>query len=255
MKEIIIFGDLPIATKVAKYVSKRSDICLAAVVIGNENPRNNDPWDEQLLIDYAKDNNLKVLTLDEIAKSEKIYYLGISCRFSKIFKKDVIKKFTLGIVNFHGGLLPEFGGLYSVVHTILSGSSIGGGTIHWVNEGIDTGDVIKRCEVIVSDTDDAYDLFVKTQNALIEGFEQVFDEIITGTSKSQTIQQLVSLGYPKQYFDKNSLDEKRFIKIDDINTESAVNTIRAFSFLDYPPAYTEIYGAPVALRYRKNDSN
>ncbi|MCR9940807.1 formyltransferase family protein [Vibrio owensii] len=255
MKKVIIFGDLPIATKVAKFISEYDYIELSAIVIGNENPNNNDPWEDELLIDYANGNQIDIKTLAEIASSQEEYDLGISCRFSRIIKNDVLSKFTLGIVNFHGGLLPEYGGLYSVVHTILSGSDIGGGTIHWINEGIDTGNVIKRCEVKVLDTDDAYDLFVKTQKALLYGFKEVFDEVIAGTSKSMSIEQLVSLGYAQCYFDKNSLAGKRYIEFDELNTEKSLNIIRAFSFLDYPSAYTEIFGTPVSLRYEKNDAD
>ncbi|MGF1853514.1 hypothetical protein L4C44_16775 [Vibrio satsumensis] len=254
-KKIIIFGDLPIATKVAKFISEYDDVELSSIVIGNGEVNNNDPWDDELLVDYANANRVKIKTLSEISGSNEEYDLGISCRFSKIIKKDVISKFSLGIVNFHGGLLPEFGGLYSVVHTILLGSNIGGGTLHWINEGIDTGNVIKRCEFEVSEKDDAYDLFVKTQYALLEGFKEVFDEILIGKSKSMSIEELVSKGYIKRYFDRNSLTGKRYIEFDDLNTKKSIDIIRAFSFLDYPSAYTEICGTPINLRYKKNDAN
>ncbi len=43
-KRIIIFGDLPIATKVAEEIFKISSVKLVAVVIVKYHQKHNDPW-------------------------------------------------------------------------------------------------------------------------------------------------------------------------------------------------------------------
>jgi methionyl-tRNA formyltransferase len=247
MKKIIIFGDLPIATKVARFIENNPDTRLAGVVIGNNNPKNNDPWNDELLIHYAEKNQIDVLDLEAIKKSEINYDLGICCRFSKKIPQDIINKFTIGIVNFHGGLLPEFGGLFSVNHTLLSGSPVGGGTLHWIDSGIDTGAVIKRCVIEICDEDTAISIFQKTQIALFENFIEIFPNIISNKIKAKTLKELRDEGFESNYFDKSSLNGLKYIPLCDLDNENSINKIRAFDFPGYEPAYTLINGKKIYL--------
>lgn len=247
MKKIIVFGDLPIATKVVKFIEKRPDVKLVGVVIGKKNPKKIDPWDDEFLIDYARDTKIDVLDFEAIKNSVIHYDLGISCRFSKIIPLDVINKFTIGIVNFHGGLLPEFGGLFSVNHTLLNGSTIGGGTLHWIDSGIDTGPIIKRCVVEIGDEETAFSLFQKTQVALLENFIDLFSDIINNEVKTKTMGELVDEGHKANYFDKNSLNGLKYIPLCELDKESSINRIRAFDFPGHEPAYTHINGKKINL--------
>ncbi|MCG7562519.1 MULTISPECIES: formyltransferase family protein [unclassified Pseudoalteromonas] len=253
MKKVVIFGDLPIATKVAKFISQHDGCEISAVVIGNENPTNNDPWDDELLLEYARAKSIPILSLDELKKTEQSFDLGISCRFSKIIKKEIIDRFGVGIVNFHGGLLPEFGGLYSTVHTIISGSNIGGGTLHWIDEGIDTGNILKRCEFKVQNSDTGYDLFVKTQVALLEGFIEIFESILNGTAIETPLSELTEKGYVSRYYNKDSLNGLRYINLEKIDSDASLRIIKAFTFKDYPSAYTKIGNSKIKLSYEKTD--
>lgn len=256
MKKIIVFGDLPIATEVCKFISNDSNSELIGVVIGNMNPNNNDPFeDNQLLYDYAVKNNIQIYTISELLETyEKNFFdLGISARFSKIIKKRCLDLFKLGIINFHGGLLPEYGGLYSSVHCLLNGETIGGGTIHWMEEGIDTGDIIARCKFNIDKHDTAYDVFQKTQLELLKHFKMVYTKILDNCIHTISQDQLVRKGYKHRYFNKSSLDKQREIDIlklvskDKNLQEKEINKIRAFSFKGYESAYTIIDNHKVYL--------
>lgn len=252
MKKVIIFGDLPIATKVALFIKKLKNLSLEGVVIGNKNPNNNDPWENiPFLEGYSKNNGIKILSMEELKEGyeKKELYLGLSCRFSKIIKKDIIDKFEFGILNLHGGLLPEFAGVYSVNHTLLCNSKIGGGAIHFIDEGIDTGDIIKRCEFAVEENDTAYTLFQKTQIALYEGIKEILIKI-DNQEKISTIskEKLIAKGYPFRYFDKKSLEGKKEINISELNSEEAILKIKAFDFPGHEPAYIKINGKKIYLR-------
>ena len=52
MKEynILVFGSLPIATKDVKYINSIPNFNLLGVVIGDENPNDNDPWTDELCL-------------------------------------------------------------------------------------------------------------------------------------------------------------------------------------------------------------
>lgn len=244
MKEILVFGDLPIASKVCEEILKYSDVVLSGVVLGAKSKiKNNDPWKIPPLKEYAKMKNIPILNFEAIIKTERKYFLGISARFSRIIPISIITSFRNGIINFHGGLLPEYGGLYSTCHSILEDSKYGGGTIHYIDEGIDTGEIIKRCEVEISANETSFSLFEKTQLALFENFQQVFPSLLKGEKPKNP--------YPKNigrnYFDKNSLVGKKEIEFNLINMEEIYRKVRAFDFPGHEPAYINFNGEKIFL--------
>ena len=109
--KIIVFGSLPIATKIVEYIISNESLELMGVVINDENPNNNDPWESTpCLYNYVTVNNIQRYTFDDLVEKFKPgeLDLGLSCRFGDIIKINVINLFSKGIINMHGGLLPEF---------------------------------------------------------------------------------------------------------------------------------------------------
>lgn len=68
----------------------------------------------------------------------------ISAYFSQILKKDIIALPKLGILNVHPGWLPSYKGAMAYFWVLKNGSDRGGVTVHWIDEGIDTGDILAR---------------------------------------------------------------------------------------------------------------
>jgi folate-dependent phosphoribosylglycinamide formyltransferase PurN len=68
--------------------------------------------------------------------------LMISSRFSHIFKRNAIDVPRCGIVNLHPGALPHFAGLFAPMRTVNEGYGELTGTLHWIDEGIDTGPIL-----------------------------------------------------------------------------------------------------------------
>jgi len=62
-----------------------------------------------------------------------------------ILRKQLLEVPRLGVINVHLGLLPEIRGMSSPEWSLLNQVPIGI-TIHYVDEGIDTGPVLRRCE-------------------------------------------------------------------------------------------------------------
>ncbi|MBL1321631.1 MAG: hypothetical protein COA63_011300 [Methylophaga sp.] len=70
--------------------------------------------------------------------------LLISAYFSQILKKEVISVPKMGILNVHPGWLPSYKGAMAYFWVLKNGSDRGGVTVHWIDEGVDTGDVLAR---------------------------------------------------------------------------------------------------------------
>lgn len=122
-------------------------------------------------IERAKENDIYAVALskkqygdklsDEILKisQERNVDLIVTAGFLSIIKGDLLKKFKNRIINIHPSLIPSFcgKGMYGLnVHeaAIEYGVKISGCTVHFVDEGTDTGPIIiqKSVPVFAEDT-------------------------------------------------------------------------------------------------------
>lgn len=252
--KIIIFGDLPIATKVAEWVRNRSELELVGGVQQNKNAHNHDPWpDVPMFADWCNKENIRLFELDELLDTFEVgeVDLGLSCRYGKIVKNDIISLFKIGIINMHGGLLPEFGGCYSSNFSVIFGNGKGGGTLHWIDTGIDTGEIIKRCEFDILPNDTAFDVFQKTEVVLYENIIDIIIPILKGTYAEPYInqQELIDKGYEHRYFKLGSIHAYKQITLD-MDAEEISKVIRACDFPGYEPAWIlDKHGKKIYLRY------
>lgn len=79
--------------------------------------------------------------------------LVILAGFMRIVKKPLIDAFPNRIMNIHPALLPSFPGLHSQKQAVDYGVKISGCTVHFVDEGMDTGPIIIQAAVPVSSDD------------------------------------------------------------------------------------------------------
>ena len=73
--------------------------------------------------------------------------------YGAILKPALLSLPRLGAVNLHGSLLPEYRGASPVQRALWDGRAATGVTTLWMNEGIDTGDVIRQCWAPIASTD------------------------------------------------------------------------------------------------------
>jgi len=76
--------------------------------------------------------------------------------FMRILKPGLLHAFTGRIVNIHPSLLPKFPGLAAGRQALDAGATETGCTVHFVDEGIDTGPIIiqKKVPVLTGDTEE-----------------------------------------------------------------------------------------------------
>ncbi|GAA3049172.1 phosphoribosylglycinamide formyltransferase-1 [Streptomyces olivoverticillatus] len=80
--------------------------------------------------------------------------LVVSAGFMKIVGKGFLARFGGRIVNTHPALLPSFPGAHGVRDALAYGAKVTGCTVHFVDEGVDTGPVIAQGVVEIRDEDD-----------------------------------------------------------------------------------------------------
>ena len=81
--------------------------------------------------------------------------LVVLAGYMKIVGKAIIDAFPMKIVNIHPALLPAFPGLDVQKQALDYGVKVAGCTVHFVDEGVDTGPIILQKAVPVKDNDTA----------------------------------------------------------------------------------------------------
>lgn len=79
--------------------------------------------------------------------------LVVSVGFMRILAAEFLAQFPT--INTHPALLPNFPGAHAVRDALAAGATQTGCTVHWVDEGVDTGPVIaqKALSILESDTE------------------------------------------------------------------------------------------------------
>ncbi|MEU6403484.1 phosphoribosylglycinamide formyltransferase [Streptomyces sp. NPDC046985] len=80
--------------------------------------------------------------------------LVVSAGFMKIVGKEFLARFGGRFVNTHPALLPSFPGAHGVRDALAYGAKVTGCTVHFVDDGVDTGPVIAQSAVEIRDEDD-----------------------------------------------------------------------------------------------------
>ena len=87
--------------------------------------------------------------------------LFVSMSFNQIFKKNIISIPKLGVINCHAGKLPFYRGRNVLNWVLINGEKNFGITVHYIDENIDTGDIIEQRIFPISE-DDNYSTILET---------------------------------------------------------------------------------------------
>jgi phosphoribosylglycinamide formyltransferase 1 len=97
--------------------------------------------------DCKTKNDFYLMIADELGKRD--VELVVLAGFMRIVGKPLIDAFPDRIMNIHPALLPSFPGLHSQKQAVEYGVKISGCTVHFVDEGMDTGPIIIQAAVPV----------------------------------------------------------------------------------------------------------
>ena len=148
------FGDGPWSHRALKRLVADETLQIAFVCARNEAP---DP----VLKNRAAENGLDFLTHPAVNSPEFIDRmrryrcdLFASMSFNQIFRRELMELPPLRTINCHAGKLPFYRGRNVLNWALINDEPEFGITVHYIDEGIDTGDVIlQRCYPI-TDADD-----------------------------------------------------------------------------------------------------
>jgi methionyl-tRNA formyltransferase len=173
---------------------------------------------------FCSDRNLKLIDLEELYEIEDL--ILISLEYDRIIP---VRKFSSSrLYNIHFSLLPKYKGMFTSALPILHGETHSGVTLHEIDRGIDTGDIIAQTKFEIGVNSTARDLYFKYIDFGISLFKENIKSILSGVFIKQAQSPINST-----YFSKESIDYTN-LKVDLKKTAFEIkNQIRAFNFKEY----------------------
>lgn len=110
--------------------------------------------------------------------TEKNIQLVVLAGYMRIIGSTLLETFTNRIINIHPSLLPQFPGCYGIKEAFEAGVKETGVTIHYVDDGVDTGPIIKQEKVLVDQNDTLETLATKIHQIEHRLYPEVLAEII-----------------------------------------------------------------------------
>jgi len=131
-----------------------------------------------LALEIAREHGIKTLFVDpskfktredfdkniiKIIKREQATLICLA-GFMRVFSETFVQRFKNRIMNIHPSLLPSFPGLKAQSKALDAGVKFSGCTVHFLDEGIDTGPIICQAVVPVLDDDTVENLSKRILN-------------------------------------------------------------------------------------------
>ena len=171
---------------------------------------------QELDIPVLTPSKMKDEALIERLKSENADFFVVVA-YGKILPKEILDIPKLGCINIHASLLPEYRGAAPIQWSIIDGKKKTGITTMLMDEGLDTGDILKQYELPIADDETGGSLFDKLA---ILGGEAIADTIANFDSITPTPQGEATTKYAKMIskqmgeidFNKSATEIERLIR-------------------------------------------
>jgi folate-dependent phosphoribosylglycinamide formyltransferase PurN/peptidoglycan/xylan/chitin deacetylase (PgdA/CDA1 family) len=104
---------------------------------------------------------------------------------TRILKEQIFSVPRLGCINLHKGMVPNYRGMPPAFWELYDGAASAGVTVHLVNKGLDTGDVLATSEIPILPTDTPDTLCEKLHEEGARTLATAVDAIAAGTAVSR----------------------------------------------------------------------
>jgi len=196
------------------------------------------------ILDFCKKEDLNIIKDLEEYKLLQNVHIAISVQYHKILKQEDIDVASDITVNLHMAPVPEYRGCNQFSFAIINKENFFGTTLHLIDKGVDSGDILFERRFSISKDIDVETLYNKTFKESVILFTENLGKIISGNYKP--IPQKISKN-KKTYFYKRK-DIEKIKKIDlTWNKEKIKRYIRATSMPGFDPPYAYLNGKKIEL--------
>jgi len=162
---IIIVGDGLWAAKSLNALVEEGFIVVA--VVERQIPSDSYLRDRATILDIPVYRLRDINSVDSVEKLGNLQPdLIVSIAYDQIFRGPALRVAKTGTINLHAGLLPAYRGRNVINWAIINGEKEVGLTSHFINEGIDSGDLLIQNTLPIGWRDDYNTMLKKVQEAL-----------------------------------------------------------------------------------------
>lgn len=147
--------------------------------------------------EYALSQGIPVLQPVRIKRPEAIEELKqyeadvfVVAAFGQILSKEILDMPKFGSLNIHASLLPKYRGSSPIQWTVINGEEKTGVTIMQMDEGIDTGDILYRKEILLDKKETGESLFDKLAvlggEAIVEALQLLSEGKLTPVPQKES---------------------------------------------------------------------
>lgn len=108
--------------------------------------------------------------------------IGVVVAYGKILPRAVLDAFPRGCVNVHASILPAYRGAAPIQHAVINGETETGVSIMRLDEGMDTGPVLRVARLAIEPTDTSGELFARLAPLGAETLVAALADIESGTA-------------------------------------------------------------------------
>ena len=248
---ILFFGNNRAGWKVLEWLRREGEEIAALVV----HPDERRAYGEEILRASGAGQD-RVFLGDDLGAGaiERIRALrpeiGISVYFGYILRPELLSALPWGCVNLHPALLPYNRGAHPNVWSIVEGTPAGV-TLHRVDDGVDTGEILAQRQVEIDPADTGQTLYYRLEAAAIELFQRNWGALKAG--RLPGIAQAPGGGTFHRARDLAQLEridlERRY------RARDLINLLRARTFPPHGGAYFEENGRRIHLRLELTEAN
>ena len=183
-KNIVFMGTPDFSVPVLKMLIENTNVLLVVTqpdkIVGKDKTVSFNPVKK-----LALEENIPVFQPMRIRKDfEKLKNLDIdlivTCAYGQIIPKEVLDMPKYGCINVHASILPKYRGAAPIQWCLFNNDDVTGVTIMYMDEGMDTGDIIKIKEIPILDSDNVGTLHDKLSklgcDLLLEVLPTIFDK-------------------------------------------------------------------------------
>jgi methionyl-tRNA formyltransferase len=159
-------------------------------------------------------------------KPDVVFVVG----FSQIIPGEILSIPRLGTIGFHSARLPDRRGSSPIIWAIIDGLSETAVTMFYLDEGIDTGDIIATKAIPINEEDQAADVLKRADRATLALLREHADEVFDGMAQRTSQRDAQSIYTRRRTPADGEIDWS-------LPASQIVNQVRALS-PPYPMAHT-----------------
>ncbi len=218
---ICIAGKNQCAIDILNYLISNYKDKVNLLALPNKSDNAEDKWQKSFK-KFAISKKIKLIRLKDLYRIKNLYLFSIE--YEKILKTNNFK--SCNLFNIHFSLLPKFRGCHTNFYQIYKGEKYSGVSLHKIDDGIDTGEIISKIRFKIPINYTAYDNYLRLMKYSVIIFKKNIRYILNNNYilKKQNIKK-------GSYFSRNSVNYTELSKIKKIDNKIKThNLIRSLIF-------------------------